>query len=579
MLGNTLLLKIFYHATTKITHKTNGSFFSCIGIIALVSICVLGSSTSVADQTSFDKAVSIFSKGLKECVEANSVRGKNLNKAKRHHSNYLRFKAEAISIDESILSSTKRSMQKNLNYCDKVSVNLLRSEAVPILEEALKHCDKAKEAIEANDPVKSRTHITRYKKAKEEALSVTELILKNFALASRVRQCTRIESKITKAEDEIQQQEGAARALITLLTKSTTACASANSLTVNNKIPMAKLNSVKKHLKTARSIRYSQNKYITVRKQAKETPERDSSKKILRLQTDSLICIEKLKVSVKKVENQRQNIITSIDSKANTVQEALTKCKAIKLIVMKPELKMTELVSAILPWNEAKQLQATVIKSTSYKNAKKYPTWTASKKLLKLVSRTRECEKSVSIKYKKAVDKLLSEEKAETKAKVAKEARIATERAAAQKLVEEEAVRQEAEERRKVEENIRKEAERQAAKEKTARDRNSLGIYRKTRVEQLNERRRQTEEEAADKTADKKEAKRRKAEKKARKEEAKKRKAEEKALKKAERKAAKEKAAKERAEKGERDRSSLGGYRKSRVEQLEERRRQAEENE
>jgi len=371
-------------------------------------LCLLAPSYSAAEQTSFERAVIIFNKGFKKCVEANATRSKNLNSAKKKYAQYESFKDRAVDIDKTILTSTERSLPKNIKYCEKVHTNLLKAEASPILEQALADCKMATNAFKDGNTEESKAHYTRYLETKEKALSITDTVLKVYALSSGVRQCERLERKVSRKAKKIKLEDKGNQALITLLARSVTSCKKSESYLRNKKIPMDSLKRVQKHLKDSRALRAAKRKYPDILALAEKEPNRENSKRITQLLSDSLICIEKMKVLVKKGKGKNDTALKSIQSGIGAAQTSLLKCQTALKNLKDPEIRISNLNHAIAPQGEAKKLLTALTKSDAYKNAERFPKWPTSVKLLDKVVKIRQCEIDVAESYTTTRDRIIS---------------------------------------------------------------------------------------------------------------------------------------------------------------------------
>src|SRR3990167_7014685 len=123
----------------------------------------------IAMADSFEDAVNEYLRGFKECTEANTLR------------------------------TNQRDMDKNLRYCERVELDIKRAEATPILEKGFTYCDTAKTALDSGDVATAQTNLDEYKRYRDDAFIITETIMEVFAMASKVRACSRVEEKLAEA--------------------------------------------------------------------------------------------------------------------------------------------------------------------------------------------------------------------------------------------------------------------------------------------------------------------------------------------------------------------------------------------
>jgi hypothetical protein len=367
----------------------NHTFLSLLALV-LFSSYGLAITNGHADQASFDRAVRLFNKGFKECVLANSTRGKNLTQAKERYARYLKYKDDAVDIDRSLLTSTKRSMQKNLRYCEKVNTNLLNAEATPILEEALTHCEKAKTAINSGDLATSKRAYQRYQKGKAKALSITKTILNVFALSSQVRRCDTLDKKISTLEQKQQAQEKAVQDLKTSLNTSIAACHQGSQLIQNNALPLEQLDEAKKQLTTAQTILHTTRSQHTTENITQHAP----------LQQNAMACIKTLTLATQKTESQKEAIIQGIQTSIKTAKNALLTCQTAEKKVEQPNSQTTDGLKDVLALRvNARQMRITLEKSISHQQATQFPDWHISQRLSTLLQQTEQCETNVAQHY------------------------------------------------------------------------------------------------------------------------------------------------------------------------------------
>jgi len=391
-----------------IVDRRNTSIFPTIVVFALG---VLTSSVSLSNQDSFNRAVNVYNKGFAECVSANLHRESDIEEAKKKFAIYRKYKNEATLIDKSIVTSDERSMNKNIKYCEKVYVNLLRAESTPFLTDAFEYCASAKAAIEEGNLVQSTELIAQYRELKAQAFDITRATLDVFSISSQMRQCTRIEKRIAQIEETQNQYAGSSQALIDHLAETAGYCDHVRKGLKNSKAPLKSLASAERLLETTESTLLVPIKFSAAIDLAIDYPDRENSQKIIKLQQNHVACINNLTAATQQASIRTERMIQRIKTDLATAELALSVCDTVSNRLDTARNDSTQLDAVSGPLREVQKLVRSVETFRSYSDAKRYPHWPMSKQLLNAVAETKKCEASSSQIYV-AAKKVFDDDKA-----------------------------------------------------------------------------------------------------------------------------------------------------------------------
>lgn len=438
--------------------RTLNTFKKVLFISTLILPCVASADT-------FDDAVNEYLKGFKECTEANTLRAKDLASAKKKFDIYLKTLDQAVAIDSTILSSTQRDMDKNLRYCERVEVDIKRAEATPILEKGFTYCDTAKDAIDAGDVATAQTNLDEYKRYRDDAFIITDSIMEVFALASKVRACSRVEEKLAEAS----RKESAVAEAMTRASNDYQSflkeCNSVKGAITSPKFSLNNLDSINQQLTNAlkfkKAARENGDAFATMSAQ----PERDDSKQLKQLVDNAAACEGEVSGHIRTATKNKRTLEKDIQDGAAQLQKSLAACESTQKMSERFN-DDAEAARAEAEYNNSANLKRKVTGNSQLISAvQTYNSWKASQDFSRLMNQTEACQTkaAASIKTQKAA--------LANKAQRAKEdaARLAKQEEERQRAAEEKA-RQEAEaaareaERKAQEAAARKKAQEEAAK-------------------------------------------------------------------------------------------------------------------
>ena len=160
-------------------------------LICATAIC----QTSRAD--SFDDAVNQFLKGFEYCKEAKShLSGGRTGDAQAALKQYERLLAEASRTNADILKTSKRGMDGNLKFCQRVTRDVEVEVGMPTMNQALAECDAAQQSLKDDSPDQAQQHHAQFKALRDKALTLAPSLSDIFTVKNQISRCDRIETKI-----------------------------------------------------------------------------------------------------------------------------------------------------------------------------------------------------------------------------------------------------------------------------------------------------------------------------------------------------------------------------------------------
>ena len=411
----------------------------------------------LAAADSFEDAVNEYLKGFKECTEANTLRSKDLIGAKKKFDTYLKTLDRAIAIDSSILSTTQRDMDKNLRYCERVEVDIKRAEATPILEKGFTYCDTAKTALDAGDVTTAQTNLDEYKRYRDDAFIITESIMEVFAMASKVRACSRVEEKLAEATLK-------ASAVAAAMTKATTdyqsfltECNGVKSSITSPKFSLNNLDAVNQQFNSAlrfkKAARENGDAFATMSAQ----PERDDSKQLKALVDSAAACEGEVSGHIRTATKNKRTLEKDIADGTAQLQKSLAACESAQKLSASMATD-ADIAKAEAEYNNSATLKRNVTSNSQLiSSVKTYSSWKSSQEFSQLMNSTEACQTRAAAGIKSQKSALATKnQKAQEEA--ARQAKLEDER----KRLAEEHARKDAE-RKAQEEAARQQAQKEAA--------------------------------------------------------------------------------------------------------------------
>ena len=367
-----------------------------------IGICistVFSSHTAYADQKTFEKAVTVYMKGFKECVAAHGTRGESVEAAKRKFQTYLAYKDQAVAIDSRILITEERSMQKSLRYCDKAYEDILRAETAPIIKAGLKACDDAKTEFEAANFESAQMKIDLFDQKHIEALSITDGILGTYAIASKVRICNRLKYKISEASEIFYVQEQESQLAIAQLIDASNQCIAAHKAATRKKVSARDIDLIQRSIsKSKRQIKTAKAYDVAVQAM-KDYPDRDSSRQMSTLFKKTSSCTKTVDIALKRTQEKMIDPDVSIRNATRKVRKAHDHCLAGKSLVKGTLFQYDNLDVAWDYYRKAVNLRYAAQKQHGASLAIKQPKRKSSKQYHQMIAKTVACEKLVAEQY------------------------------------------------------------------------------------------------------------------------------------------------------------------------------------
>lgn len=428
----------------------------------LITCLILTPGIAVADK--FDDAVNEYIKGYKECTEANTLRTSDLTGAKRKFDAYLKYLDRAKSIDPSILNTTQRDMDSNLRYCERVEINIKRAEATPILEKGFTYCDTAKEALKTGDVPTAQSSMEEYKRYRDDAMIITDSIMDVFALASKVRACSRVEEKLAEASKEENALVEKINAAIGGYKNVISQCEKAKSTISSPKFSLDQLDDVNAIMNEAAKEKKNARQNTEAFTLLKEQPNRPQSQELQKLVDTAAQCEGQTSEYIRTATKNKRALEKDITDGVASLRAAQDSCETAKKLSNR-FVADADVAKAESAYNESASLKSKVTNDKKLiGTVQQYPNWNSSKQFAKLMNSTESCQKdtAASIKKEKAA---FAQEQKDAKLKAARQAELEKER---QRLADEKA-RKEAEEARQLAEKKKAEAEARRKAEEEAR--------------------------------------------------------------------------------------------------------------
>ena len=419
----------------------------------------------IAGADTFDDAVNEYIKGYKECTEANTLRTSNLTAAKRKFDAYLLHLDRAKSIDPSILSTTQRDMDSNLRYCERVEINIKRAEATPILEKGFTYCDTAKEALKNGDVPTAQSNMEEYKRYRDDAMIITDSIMDVFALASKVRACSRVEEKLAESMKEENALVEKLNAAITGYQNVISQCEKAKSTISSPKFTLEQLDDVNALMNEAAKSKKAARQNEAAFTLLKDQPNRPQSVELQKLVDNAAQCEGQTSEYIRTAAKNKRALEKDISDGVATLRTSQDACETAKKLSNR-FVADADVAKAETTYKESATLKSKVTNDAKLiATVKQYPNWDSSKQFSKLMNSTETCQRETAASIKKEKSAFAQLQK-DAKQKAARQAELEQER---QRLAEEKA-RKEAEdaqrlaEKQKAEEDARRRAAEEARK-------------------------------------------------------------------------------------------------------------------
>ncbi|MCG8672210.1 MAG: hypothetical protein MI867_22585 [Pseudomonadales bacterium] len=350
------------------------------------SACLV-SPISLADAESFDSAVNEYLKGFRACIDANNLRSSNIVAANKKFMYYKQQLDLAVSINEGILDSTERDMDRNLDYCQRVEDNLKRAEATPILEHAFTYCEASRSSYEKAQYTQARTEFEEYRRYKEDAFAITPSIEEVFVLASKVRSCERYENKLVRKEQETEKHLAQLKSMVTLYQTFKLECESTQAFVQREDFKISELNRANRMLNSANKSKKAARAMIDAQAFAEQNPQLDETIQLRSLEESARICEGAVTEGIRKITKQRRALKSFITVKNGNLEESLEYCEDAQ-----DAANFENLEEATISYQQSASLKKKATSSRTVNLIKNYPYWKEAKAYNELLKQTKDCQ-------------------------------------------------------------------------------------------------------------------------------------------------------------------------------------------
>ena len=377
--------------------------------LLLILVCLPVS--ALADAQSFDRAVNEYLKGFRACSDANVLRLTNIVEANKKFTYYQQQLDLAVSIDESILTSTERDMDKNLAYCQRVEDNLKRAEATPILQHAFTYCEAARSAYEAGQIQDARQQFEEYRRYQEDAYAITPTLDEVFVLASQVRSCSRFEEKLIEKEKQLAARKEILEQVVGLYQEAKLECESTLAYVKRPGFGVKELNTGNKMLKAALDKKAKADKMEAAFEYAARHPQAEASISLAELQETTKVCEGQVAEAIRTAAKQQRDYQSLVSRDNRLLKQSLDTCEQVSDAVLQQNLEL-----ATQRYQQSADLKTRATGNNTVNLVKSFPQWAESRGYNELLDKTRDCQQqaSRSIKSLRASLEAAKQEKPET---------------------------------------------------------------------------------------------------------------------------------------------------------------------
>lgn len=350
--------------------------------------------TAWADSTSFDQAVNEYLKGFRACTEANSLRSTDILLAKDRFDIYLRQLDTAIAIDNTILQTSDRDMDANIQYCERVENNLKRAEAAPVLERAFTFCEQAKTTFEYQDFDETQALLEQYQRYKEDAFAITKSLMEIYALASQVRACGRLEEKLAERQKLQHEKKLSLERAITGFEKFKLECESTLAYIQSSKFGVAQLDQANSMLNSA--LKYKKNAhseedaFILLQ----QFPDKERSLVLAALISSARSCEAQVSDSLRSTSKEKRQQQKALADATDQLEQSLALCRDANNL-MGTDTSTEQLAKAIEIYRQSAAIKKTIVANRNLINTGKMHAQSAEgHKFSQAMSLTKQCQSS-----------------------------------------------------------------------------------------------------------------------------------------------------------------------------------------
>lgn len=415
-----------------------GSFFTLL-------VCGLFlSNQAYADK--FDDAVNHYLKGFEACKEASGLlRSNKVSRARSKLTEYQRYFNEAQKMDPSIVKTSKRGMEGNILFCQRVQQSLEVEEGTPFMDRAIEHCDLAQKALKAEDPESAQANLDQFKELSAQAFEVAPSMKDIFSITSQVRRCERLQKKVSRFSQKMETQQLAIETVKEESASYVATCAEAQKQIKSRAVDDALLKTVRQTIKSAKSHKKNTQDESLAFKVFENNPDHEAKPVVDSNLKKGDSCIATVEKQLRGKETELANIKAKFDRYSDQLVSAGKQCEAAKAKA-NTSASDTNYVSARKAFQQA-QLANNKVRDALKKDRdyKTYSSWPKVKTIDRQLGNVAACISSTNKSIGAMFAKLQAEKRAREKAE---QERLAQAQAAQRKQAEAEAKARAEEERK-----------------------------------------------------------------------------------------------------------------------------------
>ncbi|MGC1510419.1 hypothetical protein [Ketobacter sp.] len=269
-------------------------------------------------------------KGFDHCTKAKELLSNNrVGAARIALDKYNAMKAQASTLDGSILSTSKRGMDSNLRFCERVATDIELTLGRPLLDKAVASCAQVSIALGEGDLEQAQVSYAEFSSLKVQALDAAPSLNDQFSVRSQISRCERLEKKITRFQEK---HEGLQLVVERTLDNGEMFLATCKgALQDLTKTPVSKgaLAEAQRGLSSAKNasrVALSDGESLKLLSQPKYAAEKGIYDKKI---SQGNQCVEKLGAQIEKSKTQLSAIETELAAFNQTLAKANTNCREV----------------------------------------------------------------------------------------------------------------------------------------------------------------------------------------------------------------------------------------------------------
>jgi len=325
-------------------------FGQSLGQVAVASGPLLkgGSTNEVIVRPDNDVALSLLAQGLEHCTKATRSTRTNQLAAMKEYKAYITALNRAKAIYPEI-SEHSRTLSRQVQQCSQIGTDIARMQALPLLEKGVLACKEAKVFAKGDYLSKARVKYKEYLALRNQAIALTDSVLKVASNSSKVRRCDKLESSLMAAQTRVLNDEQRAGELISLLQRAEDSCLVAQRMATKSGESRVYLDTTKGMLGHAERYFNETQLHQDALKRATNYPGYSSSKQVQRLTSTFIICRDELVAIIDAATQSvnRQEELSKIRERQQiqkAVAIAVAEAKKEALAVIKAQAQLVEQV-------------------------------------------------------------------------------------------------------------------------------------------------------------------------------------------------------------------------------------------